>query len=304
MSIEPTDFVARLRAEQEDPERKDALRRERAQRPRRAVFAGIAGALVLGGIGAWLVGGTPWERQPVDEGPPTVAAPFRGSPAASWADGAAGIELPEARAVNGMTRNQVADALNKAKEFLVAANLDPATLRGEKTPPALYMLDSFEGIRDEIQDSLNRPSKDRDPLCLFTRFDPAEVRLAGSVIKTRGRMTFESPRPGEVLVHAEYSFVYPLVRVGPGADRVTRVVMDREITFGVYDAWEYETIPGSLVPVQYRYAGFNVPRDDADGFLRPGFGGEGLTPGRGVDPYDLDRKLADLPAGDFTISRV
>lgn len=61
---------------------------------------------------------------------PTLKDPFRGSPAVRWADGAAGIVPPEAKAVGGMSKEQVAHALRSTKEVLVAANLDPATLRG------------------------------------------------------------------------------------------------------------------------------------------------------------------------------
>lgn len=76
MSIEPTEFVARLRAAQEDPGREGAVRRDRAARRRRAALVGGAAALVLGGFAAWPAGATAWQRLPVDEGPPTVAAPF------------------------------------------------------------------------------------------------------------------------------------------------------------------------------------------------------------------------------------
>lgn len=38
---------------------------------------------------------------------PSPAAPFRGSPALRWADGAAGIVLPEARATGGLSKARV-----------------------------------------------------------------------------------------------------------------------------------------------------------------------------------------------------
>ncbi|MFI2204111.1 hypothetical protein ACH47Z_25670 [Streptomyces sp. NPDC020192] len=60
-------------------------------------------------------------------GLPTRKDPFRGSPAQRWADGADDIEVPRAKAVGGMSQEDVALALRRTKEFLVGTNLDPAT---------------------------------------------------------------------------------------------------------------------------------------------------------------------------------
>lgn len=76
---------------------------------------------------------------------------------------------------------------------------------------------------------LREPREDQDPLWLFSRFDPAEVRVVGEVVTTRGRMTFgKGDRDGSVEVEADYTFVCPLIKAKPGAEEVTRTIVRRE----------------------------------------------------------------------------
>src|SRR6478752_389400 len=176
---------------------------------------------------------------------PTTAQPFRGSPAVRWADGAAGIEIPEARAAGGMSEDEVEQALRATRQFLVAANLDPATLRGETPREALDLLDPLQkGERKRLEQSLAEPGGERDPLVMFSRFDPDEVRLVGDVVKTRGRMTFEAGPAGSVEVKADYTFVYPLVRVG--GDEVARTIVRRELTVALHDPEKFVATAGKL----------------------------------------------------------
>lgn len=266
----------------------------------------VGGALalaLLGGLAVWSPPGA--ATRFAAGGPPSATQPFRGSPAASWADGAAGIELPEARAVRGMSESQVADALRRVKEFLVATNLGPSVFRGENPPPALYMIESWDGLRAGYQDWLNRPSDERDPLTLFTRFDPDEARPVGGTVKTRGKMTFEAgDEPGIVRIRAEYAFVYAMADAMPGRDRVARVVMRRDMIFEVYDPEEWDTLPGTLSPVQHRYFVSNIDCGAFDGVVHPWFqGGAADDSGGGVDPYAADLDLADPSEDCGTLSR-
>ena len=61
-------------------------------------------------------------------GPPV--APFSGTPAAHWADGAAGITIPAARAHGPYTAAQVRSAYETTRTMLIAGNLNWPTLRG------------------------------------------------------------------------------------------------------------------------------------------------------------------------------
>ncbi|MFD5420567.1 hypothetical protein ACFWJT_21395 [Streptomyces sp. NPDC127069] len=241
---------------------------------------------------------------------PTPKEPFRGSPAAQWADGAAGIELPEAAAVGGMPKERVAEALAMTKQLLIASNLDPATLRGERPQAALDLLDPRqEDGRPLVERGLTAPSAEANPLWLFSRFDPAQVRLVGDVVKTRGRMSFDSGRDGEVKVHADYTFVYPLVRAKSGSDEVARTVVRRTVTMALYDPLKVVTTPGKLQVVEWlESAGNDDCRRGGAGFLHPTFDSERAAAGTGpsgpvVDPYDRSGSVADMPKECATASR-
>ncbi|MFJ8664564.1 hypothetical protein [Streptomyces sp. NPDC093600] len=242
---------------------------------------------------------------------PTLKEPFKGSPALRWADGAAGIELPRARAVGGMSKKEVAAALDTVGRFLVAANLDRATLRGERPTDAIELLDPLQkDVRPRIDRWLAKPGRDSDPLWLFSRFDPAEVRLAGDVVKTRGRMTFEAgERSGEVQVHADYTFVYPLVKTRPGFDEVARTVVRRQMTFALYDPAKIVATRGALFVLRMdESAGNSDCARDGDGFLRPQFSEDLISAvppgGPEIDPYDRSKDLGDLPKKCGTVTRI
>ncbi|WP_240109388.1 hypothetical protein [Streptomyces sp. MUM 203J] len=234
---------------------------------------------------------------------PTLEEPFRGSPALRWADGAEGIEVPAAKAVGGLTEEQVAAALGTTRELLIAANLDPGVRRGEHPEKALELFDPHqEKGADTLREALSKPRRDLDPTTMFSRFDPSEVRPVGDVVKTRGRLTYEADkRPGGVLVHADYTFVYPLRQARPGATEVARAVVRREMTVAFYDPARYGTTPGKLFLITWNSAsGNNDCARPADGHLHPMFQSDLLaspqpTKGEPIDPYDRSKPLDALP---------
>ncbi|MGW7172122.1 hypothetical protein [Streptomyces xanthophaeus] len=230
----------------------------------------------------------------VDPDGPTPADPFRGSPALQWADGAAGIEVPQAQAVGGMSKEQVADALAKVKQFLVTANLDPETLRGERPAAALDLLDPKLGeYKTNLEGALEHPSAKNDPLDLFSRYDPGELTLVGKVVKVRGR-TWVEPG-GQVNVKTDYTFVYPFVKAKAGADQVERTAVRREITFSMADPRTWQATADKLwIEANHRNIG-NSACDTDDGFLHPQFDDDAPTgpapSGTPVDPYDRSDTL-------------
>ncbi|MFD3808723.1 hypothetical protein ACFWTC_35340 [Streptomyces sp. NPDC058619] len=241
---------------------------------------------------------------------PTLTHPFRGSPALQWADGAAGIEVPEAAATGGMTKEQVADALAKTKQFLVAANLDPATLRGEQPAAALALMDPKDKTsKEHVAASFARPGTDQNPLDLFSRYDPAELKLAGDVVKVRGRMWVEPGEgPGQAHVRVDYSFVYPFTKAQGGSDQVERTIVRREATFSIADPRKWTATAGKLWLVAYHRDIANSSCDKHDGFLHPGFTEDpatGTAPsGTPVDPYDRSKTIEESSQeGCTTISR-
>ncbi|MFV0134228.1 hypothetical protein ACLGIH_13440 [Streptomyces sp. HMX87] len=230
-------------------------------------------------------------------GQPTREHPWRGSPAARWAEGADAIELPEAKAVPGLGEADVELALRHTKEFLVASSLDPAVLRGGTPERALALLEPKQpALLSKLRRSLREPTRRNDPLLLFTRFDPDEVRLAGDVVKVRGHMTFTASRPGEVKVHADYTFVYPLVRAHGDGDRVARTIVRRDLTLTMADPGRWAATRGKLHPESYTADFSNSDCDAHDGYLHPAFPDEVRGPaptGPAEDPYDRSRPLTD-----------
>ncbi|GAA2575999.1 MULTISPECIES: hypothetical protein [Streptomyces] len=230
--------------------------------------------------------------------------PFRGSPAERWAEGADAIEVPQAKALSGLSEQDVAFALRRTKELLVAANLDPAVLRGERPDEALDVLDPKQPeLLPKLRRSLSDPDEDHDPLRLFTRFDPHEARLVGDVVKVRGRMTLAAGEPGVVKVDADYTFVYPLVRANDADGPVARTIIRRHITLTLNDPARWNVTEGKLLMEKYFSEYGNTACDVYDGYLHPGFpdddGPGGARPtGPLTDPYDRSRTLTGSEPGD------
>ncbi|MFG3317301.1 hypothetical protein ACGF3J_04590 [Streptomyces sp. NPDC048171] len=228
---------------------------------------------------------------PAGSGRATPEHPFRGSPAERWAEGADAIEVPKAKALSGMSEEDVEFALRRTKDLLVAANLDPGVLRGGQPDEALAVLDPKQPkLLPELRRSLREPDEEHDPLLLFTRFDPAEVRPAGDVVKVRGRMTLAAGEPGVVKVDADYTFVYPLVRTNDPDGPVARVIVRRELTLTLNDPAAWDVTEGRLLLEKYYAEHNNTDCGVDDGYLHPGFAddapdGERPT-GAAVDPYD------------------
>ncbi|MER8042301.1 hypothetical protein [Streptomyces sp. NPDC094032] len=246
----------------------------------------------------------------VDPHRPTLEEPFKGSPALRWANGAAGIEPPPAKATGWMSKDQVTTALKRSKEFLVASNLDPATLGGKRPDAAIELLDPRqEDVRGVVDRMLTKPSEKHNPIWLFSRFDPAETRLVGHVVKTRGRMTLaEGKQPGEVLVHADYTFVYPVVKTRPGFDEVARTIVRRQMTFALYDPSRIQATPGKLFVLRWDSTAYNdACSRRATGFLHPEFSEDwaGKAPNTGPDhdPYDRTKDLDHEAKGCGRVSR-
>ncbi|MFF5959040.1 hypothetical protein [Streptomyces luteogriseus] len=239
---------------------------------------------------------------------PTLDRPFAGSPAERWADGEAGIVLPEAKAVGAVSADRVEQALKLTKKLLVGANLDPKTVRGARPEAALSVLDPKQpGLLDDLDTGLRSPSRKHDPVTLFSRFDPAKVRPAGDVIKTRGHMTIKKGTQGGVAVHADYTFVYPVVRAD-GPTEVTRTIVRRVLDVEVADPARYKVTPGRLLLMNYDQEIGNSSCFVYDGYLHPEFASStsaGPDPsGPATDPYDRSKPLEHGDGGDCgTVTR-
>ncbi|MFC8514171.1 hypothetical protein [Streptomyces sp. NPDC057257] len=239
---------------------------------------------------------------------PTLARPFAGSPAERWADGAAGIVLPKATPVGTLSKAQVEQALQQTRTLLVDANLNAATLRGERPTTALGVIEPKQtDLLTQLNTSLGKPDEKHDPLSMFSRFDPAEIKLVGDVVKTRGRITFKAGEQASVAVHADYTFVYPVVRAG-GSKEVTRTIVRRILDIQVSDPTRYRVTPGKITIRRYDRDIGNSACDVYDGYLHPEFSSDaptGAAPtGPTTDPYDRSKGIDDQGRGCGTVSRV
>jgi hypothetical protein len=227
---------------------------------------------------------------------PTVAAPFLGTPAQSYADGAAGIVIPPAHAVGNYPAAAVAAAYQMTKRLLIAANLNGPTLAGG-TPTAFANLliplqrSFFLGHLDETGLSANGASK--TTRFWVTSFAPGS-QLVGNVIKVYGTMQASPGKNGSynaLKITGNYLFVYAVERPDQPWT-LMRIVLHYIVQsyFAPYDDpggalepwWQPQTTAaGSL-------CGIN------DGYVHPDFAGEPqkVRPsGAPVNPYDPNAPL-------------
>ncbi|WP_431034620.1 hypothetical protein ACQYWQ_12920 [Streptomyces sp. P6-2-1] len=234
---------------------------------------------------------------------PTGAHPFRGSPAARWADGRAGITVPAARATGWMSRKQVADALADTVDFLAASNLDPAVLRGERPREAIDLINPRQkDIQEFLKTAFGRtPTREHNPLRLFSRFDTSLVQPATKVVKTRGRLDFREGTNGALRVTSDVTFVYALERAGGG--EVTRTIVRRELVVNWDDPSKVITEPGTFSLVSFKSTSTNGGCDQKNPVFAPTFDSDraaGSVEGSGPekDPYDRSESLDTMKDSD------
>ncbi|MFF1381612.1 hypothetical protein [Streptomyces sp. NPDC058308] len=225
-------------------------------------------------------------------GRPTEEQPFHGSPAAKWADGAAGITVPKARAVGWMSAAEVERALTRSRDFLVDAGLDRGVLRGERPKDAIALISPHqEDVQALLKTAFRTPSEKNDPLLLFSRFRPSRTHLVGDVVKTRGRLTYREGRRGALQVTADVTFVYPVTPAdAKGDDEIVRTIVRRELVLSWDNPDKVITEPGTFSIVSYKYDMTNGGCGAPTGYFTPPFG---TDPDRRtdeasteIDPYD------------------
>ncbi|KQV18661.1 MULTISPECIES: hypothetical protein [unclassified Kitasatospora] len=254
---------------------------------------------------------------PVDDQQPTVARPWAGSPAEGWPAGPDAIVLPQATAVGVFDEEQVAAQLKLVKDFLVAANLDPAVIAAGRPEAALTLLD--RQAREQAVTALDHPSAELEGTWMFSRFNLRDAIPATDTVKVQGRTSFEGDGEKGVLVHTDYTFVYAL-RPGSGAAPVAgataapttwtaRTVVRRVITFRFYNPKTYKVDPKKISFEKTESSAGNSACNIDDGFYHPQFdqlafgsSPEPLQTGPTTDPYDRSGALRTT-GGCGTVSR-
>ena len=231
----------------------------------------------------------------------TVAAPFLGTPAQSYANGAVGIVIPPAHPVGIYSAAQVAAAYRITKKMLIAANLNGPTLAGQAPNAfAKLLIPQQRSFFVDRLDNTGVTSKGvlRSTRYWVTSFAPGTTQLVGNVIKVHGTMRASAGKNGSynvVQITADYLFVYAVERPDQPSTLmrvVVRDVVDNEVATygdpgGALEPW---WVSGGAVSGEL--CGIN------DGFVHPDFPsgppGKVRPTGAPVNPYD---QSTPLPAG-------
>ncbi|MCP2359686.1 hypothetical protein HD597_006706 [Nonomuraea thailandensis] len=217
----------------------------------------------------------------------TSEGPFAGSEAEDWAEGAAGFVMPEAKAIGGLSKKDVAEGMARIRELLAAAHLDRETLMGGEPKAFMKLLHPEE--RSWFGERLDREGPG-DTRWWVTSFAPGTAEQVGDVIKVRGRTkltSFELDGREGAELETDYIIVHAVRRPGQ-PDTTIRLLTRQRGTFLVYRE------AGELVVWVRKSGGYATPaRCDVDGgFIHPSYDGSAPSTknpaGDPVDPYELD----------------
>jgi hypothetical protein len=130
--------------------------------------------------------------------------PFLTTPAASWADGAAGIVFPQATPVGSYSAEEVATAMEQVRQVLVAARLDRRVLEGHDPEPYLSLLapDAAKEIRPYFA-----PGREKEAAAYASKVADG-YHLLPAEPKVNGTMSTRVDGDGHLVVHTNYIFAY------------------------------------------------------------------------------------------------
>ncbi|MGC5011179.1 hypothetical protein ACLQ2R_10485 [Streptosporangium sp. DT93] len=242
-------------------------------------------------------GGTGRAEAGLGAGASGTDTPFAGSPAAAYADGVKGLVMPRAKAMGGLSRKEVAAAVRRAKDMLVASHLNRAVLLGGRPKKLIRLLDPEQ--RGPFVKGLDHPSPKGDyhSRNWVTSLAPGSSELVGDVVKVHGRSglsVFREDGLRGVRVKVNYLFVYAIRRPGR-PETLTRLVVH---STGRLEAWKDERDRGELRFWVSRWnVGGSAPArcDVDDGFVHPFYPDSAPdtkvdVTAPPVDPYSLEEE--------------
>lgn len=225
-------------------------------------------------------------------GPP--ADPFAGTPADHWADGAAGITAPAAKALGAYSAAQVRSAYATTRQLLIAGNLNWPTLRGGAPKAFEDLLISQQRtyfLARLHTTKVDKKGNDENSREWVTSFAPGSTKFVTTTIKVHGtmkaRVVHESG--GTALrIAFSYLFVYAVEPPGNPAGWM-RIVQQRS---GTVDFARWDESGSSFEP-WYGVTGLTAGGrcDTHDGYVHPDYPtGPPSTvqpSGQPVNPYAL-----------------
>jgi hypothetical protein len=231
--------------------------------------------------------------------PATLLDPFAGTPAEKYATGAAGITLPKARALGGLSKKEVRAALTRTRDLLIASRLDRKTILGGRPAKFFALLDAEQ--RPGVVKSLDKKKGFNARAWVFS-LAKGTSELATRDIKVNGTLKLSKWHDkyfSGIKIKVHYLIVYAVQRPGR-PDSMMRIVSEVEgevhayHTAGRLQIWVYDLGAGQ--------SGGSCDYDDE--FVHPAYDDEPqrVKPsGKAVNPYDRDRdKSKDVPGCGLT----
>lgn len=171
-----------------------------------------------------------------------VASPFAATPAAKWADGAAGIVPPEPKAVGDFSAQQVAQTTQLVRDVLIASRLDHRLLVDHD--PAAYLALLAPDAKGQLE-PLFKEGSEPDVQSLVSLIAEGSTLLPVDV-KVSGSMTVRAGDAGRLIVHTNYVFAYAFeppqgLRLVDAMNTIVVVRADVDYQLLVGDRWT----PGS-----------------------------------------------------------
>jgi hypothetical protein len=224
--------------------RRSAHRRSRRHTVRVTIVSVIAvvvaGLLAVPLVQQWAPVGNSATR-PAGTGDGSAAAkgtagrssdPFAGTPAEKYAVGTRGVVLPKPKQIGSWTAAEVRRVLVETRNVLVAARLDPRVV--ERGGTAAYLRLLSPGTRGMVGAAIRRGGPG---LGYVTRLAPGFTLDPKAKIRVAGKMSARAGKDGQLIVMADYVWVYPLrggrpsAAAGPGS---TLVVLHTVESYEVY----------------------------------------------------------------------
>jgi hypothetical protein len=189
------------------------------------VAGGLALVLCLGGIAVVALRVVDRTTDPAGSDDP-----FAGTPATSFAEGAAGIELPEADAIGDFTAGEVADTLASVQQALVATRLDPAMLVDRDPEPFIALMS--QDNRPQLREAF-----DSDDFLYFASQFADGAELAVPSPRVDGEITYEATEDEAgirvIEVVTRFLWAYAFAVPDDATDRSGVVVVRDELVWQV-----------------------------------------------------------------------
>lgn len=225
--------------------------------------------------------------------PVDLGHPFANTPAATWPEGAVGIQPPAAVPVGRFSAATVNAATDRAKQLIVTARLDQHVLETQDAEPVLALLAAHqvEDIRPKL-----KSGNAADVWWLTEKLAPG-YRLLPVSPRVEGTMTVGLNDKGELAIRTDYSVAYaftPPDRTGYKAldivAMVRRVVEFDWVEDSTYDGGSQGMWIGDVQGFAYPVNCFLRKK----GYLAPDYGNPpsfGGAPDKHRPEYYFDRSM-------------